>query len=361
MLNYLTYPLSQLEKQLAYLRNRGMRTLFLHDWYHLRRNHSVNTPDSVCLTFDDGYLDNWVYVFPLAKKYGVRFTIFVSPACIDPSEDARLTLDDYWKGHCDLSDLKARGYLNWRELTLMLESGLVDVQSHGLTHGKNIAAPRVTHFYYGGHQALHTFLNRYPEKRATYWEEERRKPWPKLGTPLFAERSALITKKHRVSASLVRRLTHMAMRFDFGKHAERRAYEKIAWRVVQAYESRQPSAVCTESDAAYTSRLTDELRLSKALLQEKLGKSVDFLCWPFGDCTAQTHSVAKAQGYLATTVGKMESESHQLDRMPRIGGDLTSHRSLLSTKFAFKIGSHYQQAPYAWMDRVYRSIRYPAT
>ena len=35
------------------------------------------------LTLDDGYLDNWVFVLPLLRRYGMRATVFVSSEFID--------------------------------------------------------------------------------------------------------------------------------------------------------------------------------------------------------------------------------------------------------------------------------------
>ena len=69
--------------------------------------------DSIFLSFDDGYLDNWTYVFPILKKYGMKATIFVSPDFVDPTETVRPNLDDQHAGRCTSEDLSPAGFLSW--------------------------------------------------------------------------------------------------------------------------------------------------------------------------------------------------------------------------------------------------------
>jgi peptidoglycan/xylan/chitin deacetylase (PgdA/CDA1 family) len=65
----------------------------------------------VVLTFDDGYQDNFTHAFPVLKKYKARATLFVITGNIGKP-----------------------GYLNWDQLATMERSGLVDVESHTVTH-----------------------------------------------------------------------------------------------------------------------------------------------------------------------------------------------------------------------------------
>lgn len=65
------------EEQLQYLKKHGYQTLttqeFL-DW----KNGEIEVPfKSVLITFDDGFLSNYEYAFPLLKKYDMNATVFL--------------------------------------------------------------------------------------------------------------------------------------------------------------------------------------------------------------------------------------------------------------------------------------------
>lgn len=66
------------EKHLKYLKNNGYETVTFHD---LANNNYKKRFDKdkklIILTFDDGYEDNYIYAYPLLKKYGFKATIFL--------------------------------------------------------------------------------------------------------------------------------------------------------------------------------------------------------------------------------------------------------------------------------------------
>jgi peptidoglycan/xylan/chitin deacetylase (PgdA/CDA1 family) len=66
---------------------------------------------TIVLTFDDGYKDNYTYVFPILKKYNFPATVFII-----------------------LSNMGKQGYLDWGEIKEMQDSGLVTFGSHTFTH-----------------------------------------------------------------------------------------------------------------------------------------------------------------------------------------------------------------------------------
>ena len=66
----------------------------------------------VCLTFDDGYEDNYVHLFPLLKKYQAKATIFAAHRCEYPGKPM-------------LTDAQIRE---------MSDSGLVEFGGHTASH-----------------------------------------------------------------------------------------------------------------------------------------------------------------------------------------------------------------------------------
>ena len=346
VLKFLTLRLDNFEQQMAYLHKNGFKAIFMDEWLRIRTGESASTGKEVCLTFDDGLLDNWVYAFPVARKYGMKFTLFVSPECIEPRRVVRPTLEDVWNGARRTSELEALGYLSWEELKIMQESGIVDVQSHTMTHAKYPSGTSIRGFYYGGFKGLHPILNAHPEIRATYMNDpdfEKRLP---AGTPLFEEASAVIVKKHRISRDFMAETETLAQRHHPGDPSERPAFEKAVRELAAAYEQSGKLLAGVESVPEYRERIRYEIVESKRRIEEELKKPVHFLCWPHGDNSAETHALAKEAGYLATTSGKMLAEKDKTDRIPRIAADFENGPWVNRQKFHFKIAAHYRRQPY---------------
>ncbi|MEO6958631.1 MAG: polysaccharide deacetylase family protein, partial [Burkholderiaceae bacterium] len=64
------------ERQLAWLRRHGYRSL-TSDGFAGHLAGDPTPPKSILITFDDGYLDNWVYAYPLLKRYGFNAMVFL--------------------------------------------------------------------------------------------------------------------------------------------------------------------------------------------------------------------------------------------------------------------------------------------
>ena len=62
----------QFEAQMRYFAEVGYRTVFLKEWI---RHKIIPDGKMVAITFDDGYLDNWIYAYPILKKYGLKVDI----------------------------------------------------------------------------------------------------------------------------------------------------------------------------------------------------------------------------------------------------------------------------------------------
>ena len=83
VLRKLSLPVALFERQLAYLRKHGFQSMDLHDIQHFLRDGRSLPPKALAITFDDGYLGNWVYAFPLLKRYGMKVTVFVATDFIE--------------------------------------------------------------------------------------------------------------------------------------------------------------------------------------------------------------------------------------------------------------------------------------
>ena len=98
---------AEMEKQLRYLVDNGYDPIWFEDLRHIDR---YDKP--VILTFDDGYADNFEVLLPLLKKYNVKATFFVIAGVLKNSSHS----------------------MTEQMVREAAASGLVSVQSHGMTH-----------------------------------------------------------------------------------------------------------------------------------------------------------------------------------------------------------------------------------
>ncbi len=114
------YTRENLEKLLKFLQKRGFETVTFEDLL------SREAPrKAVMLTFDDGYEDNYVHLFPLLKKHGMKAVIYLLGDRTIPSNQ--------W----DLAQGAVEAPLMKKEQILeMSGSGLVEFGGHSLTHAK---------------------------------------------------------------------------------------------------------------------------------------------------------------------------------------------------------------------------------
>jgi peptidoglycan/xylan/chitin deacetylase (PgdA/CDA1 family) len=106
------------EEQLQLLRQEGYTTISLDDFTAFQEGKKSLPPKPVILTFDDGFMSNYLYAFPLLQKYGMTATIFATP-------DSNA---ENFKKYADV-DLP----LTHEQLKEMSACGIA-IESHGMTH-----------------------------------------------------------------------------------------------------------------------------------------------------------------------------------------------------------------------------------
>jgi len=181
--------------QLISLLKKHMHIITLHDIINHRENRLPFKPFSVAITFDDGYQDNFESAFPILKKWDIPFSIFLATGYIDnpslslwwdeidyylrlphlPTLPPAFTDDTIKKAYQKLvhtkyknrheyinsfirtqlkkaSDNQRKDFLNvlrnqspqfdrsfrpmlsWKEIKIMVNSGLASCEAHTVTH-----------------------------------------------------------------------------------------------------------------------------------------------------------------------------------------------------------------------------------
>jgi hypothetical protein len=297
---YLSLPVPLFERQLQYLQRKGFQTVTLYDVHRFLAEGAPLPPRAIALTFDDGYLDNWVYAFPLLKEYGMKATIFVATDFINPSNACRPTLEDVWAGRIAEHDLTWWGHVSWGELESMQASGVVDVQAHTKTHAWYFASDRIVDFHHPDDRYYWLDWNQRPHEKHGWLTRDFRAtvPW---GTPVYEFSSTLLRQRFfddpQVARCAVSHVSENGGRDFFARPRWRRELEGV----VTEFRARVGQSGHYETDAEYVVRVKDEMAGSKRILADRLRKPVDFLCWPCGDYTPRLQRLAVEEcGYLAT-------------------------------------------------------------
>jgi len=106
---------AEFEAQLQALKDNGITVIPMADFLAWRRGEKSIPAKSAVITLDDGWLTGYTTAWPLLKKFGYPFTMFI--------------YTDYVKG-----GPKSGGQsMTWEQLAEMRDAG-VDIASHTLTH-----------------------------------------------------------------------------------------------------------------------------------------------------------------------------------------------------------------------------------
>ena len=102
-------PLKEFEKQVKYL-SKKHRIISLDDLVSYLSKGTKIPDNSIAITFDDGYEDNFTNAYPVLRKYNAPATIFVTAGSVE---------------HTD--------FLSWEQIKEMLKNG-ISIGAHTVSH-----------------------------------------------------------------------------------------------------------------------------------------------------------------------------------------------------------------------------------
>ncbi len=296
--NYLTVPWRLFDAQLSCLKRMGYRSVHLREYMEIALAGRLVREKIVSLTFDDGYLDNWVYAAPLLEKHGFKGTVFISTDFISPNRELRPQLDlKVYKNvspHC-------RGFLSWEEARVLDASGIIEVQSHGLTHTWYPCGPRIVDFRHPRDSYYWMDWNAAPERKWNYMDSSvDEEMW---GTPVY---------EHKKSLEAPRFYPDQRVNLFLCEHVKRKGktfFENPAWRdelfTMAQHVMQEFNDTYLETEAEFIRRVREELCKSKILLENNLKKKIDFFCWPGGGYSQKVFNLA-SEYYVGTSVASSE-------------------------------------------------------
>lgn len=337
--NFLTIEPSVFENHLEFFSKR-FRVISLKEYYLIRTGQITSVKDPLIITFDDGYLDNFIWAYPLLKKYGLKATIFISPEFVDQKNGIR-------------SEKNMLGFLSWNELKILTGSEWVDIQSHTMTHTKYFSSDRIIDFHNPRADYLYPIGNLFPSEKSNYIGNKIFKKLIPYGSPFFEEASSVITRRIKINPDFINVCIELLKNYDFSHYDFNEAF-KIVKPVYDDYKAKDKLIVDQETEKDYNDRIIYEIIGSKKIIEEKLHKKVEFLCWPHGDNNEFLHRMALDGGYLMTTTGKARGiKETDITRIPeRIGVDFSTWYR--KQKTILKIKALSGKSPYSEVLKVKR-------
>lgn len=272
-------------------------------------------PKSVLITFDDGFLDNFVYAWPILKKYEHNGVIFTVTERILSEQIVRPTLFDVWdesisnKVLYELVDmpikqtklgLKKRqdAFLSWEECRIMEKSGVISIGAHS-AHHLSVFANNTWEDLYIPSDQYRTF---YKIDAPIVW-----------GMPCFKEKSALHCKAFIPSKKLTELITYHV------PQQKQQAYEYFQQphnitslkQKIQTLSSNSLGSF--ETWGQQQKRLILDFEQCKNTLEKELGHNVQSFCWPWGESSIIAQSIGRSFGFsyfYKTSMGANPSKKY---------------------------------------------------
>jgi hypothetical protein len=252
------------EEMLIWLKNEGYQSIFVSELIGYSNKEATNSPKTIVISFDDGYLNNYTHAFPLLKKHGFKATIFVITS--------------------KLFSKPSNGYMSWQQLKQMVESGYIEVQSHSHTHKYCYISDKIVTF-----------------NSPFFWDIEYSPDSDRrLGIPIYEKKSSLVVDNcYDDDKDLRDYMADYTLKQDgkdfFMQNSQK--WRKILFRVAREYIAQNGLQDNHKSHPGWHERVKDELILSKCLIENRIGNPCSAIAWPWGKYTEELISMAVGAGY----------------------------------------------------------------
>ncbi|AEA33576.1 polysaccharide deacetylase family protein [Hippea maritima] len=294
------------EENLKALKESGFRPIKLSEIHDYLSQNKPLPEKTVHITFDDGYADNYIYAYPILKKYGFFATIFVVANKV--SEGIKRATYDELVGMNIANQvnklIEKSHFVSWDELIDMQQSGVFEVGSHSLNHKACFCCPKIHTF--NSDNSYEWFLELTNDRR--------------LGVPIYQKKWECTTLCMKDDLALRDYLADFVKNSGGVLFFRRRDAKSILRKMAKSYIKKHGLDINYDTQKDKEERIKRELQLSKQKLEENLGKKVDFFCYPWGHYDADVIYELQNSGYkagLTLNVGLVEKNTYPY-LLPRV-------------------------------------------
>lgn len=268
------------EEHLKIIEKLKMKTLTISEYYSKK-----TSKNSILITFDDGYFDNYKYVFPLLKKYNMKATIFLNTLYIADKRKFEPKIElNYEANYEAIKNFIESGigfseqYLSWEEIKEMYDSGLLDFQAHSHKHTAMFTDSKILDFSKKD-KMDYTDIYLYGEAEDNF--------------PIFSKRG-----EYTGPALIIKREFFNIFRNFFNEQLVNITDKKQQLIAAQNFIDINKKYFSKETEEEYIKRIQNEFLENKNLIEKKIGTNVQFFCWPWGHRNNKTIEILKDLGVI---------------------------------------------------------------
>jgi len=305
--NHLTCPYDIFEDQLKTLNRKGYKSIDLTQLYDYIFNSKPIPTKSIVFTFDDGYLDNWVFAYPLMKKYGFNGIIYVNPEFVDKNGGKRIRFDQT----NDVTDLETVGFLSWDEMREMEKEGVMTIESHALTHTWYPISDKIIDFRHPGDKYIWmTWNNNSDLKYKLQIDDEN---LIEFGEPVYEHEKSLSSKRFFPDERMKNQLCNFVKQGGDKAFFNNENWKNQLTAEAEKYRSNNVLNERYETEEEYHDRILYELRSAKSIIESELNKEVWFHCWPGGSATVKGMEISNSLGFkLSNTANDIKEIRYKI-------------------------------------------------
>ncbi len=264
--------------------------------------------NSILVTFDDGYKNNYTNAFPILKKYNIKATIFLNTKYIGTDES----------------------YLNWDEIKEMYQSGLIDFQMHTHSHMPTIRKTEIKGFFgidegeYVKREYFSIFnkcFNKLDFREIDFTD-----------LPVFKIRSQISINGYSLKSNF----------FDLYKIiVNSKEYSRLTVKQRKKYLNKEfkinrEKYFDRVSDKEFNDIVKFEILENKNQIEKQLNKKVDYLAYPWGHkYNGKRKDIEKygIKGFIFTT-GGINSRNINYKKILRVNGDAIQEYNKFKSKIS---------------------------